>query len=409
MNAEILAVGTELLLGQIVNTNAQYLSEQLASLGINVFYHEVVGDNKVRLTKTLHTALDRSDIIITTGGLGPTNDDLTKEVIAQAMGKKLVLDQTSLDRITQYIKKLNIPMAKTNEKQAYLPEGCIILPNDNGTAPGCIIENDKNVVIMLPGPPREMKLMFSSYVKPYLERKSSTKLVSRVLRIFGIGESELAQRYMDLLENSVNPTVAPYAKEGEVTLRITAGCKDEQEGLGLIQPVIDKLKSEIGDFIYSCDDELMEEVVVKKLAEKNMKLSCAESCTGGMIASLITNVSGASQVFEQGIVTYSNSSKMQYLNVNAKTLEKYGAVSEQTAREMALGIKNASQSDIAVSVTGIAGPTGGTAEKKVGLVYIAVADSDGVSVREFNFTGSRDRVRRLSCLNALDMVRRRIK
>ncbi len=408
MNAEILAVGTELLMGQIVNTNAQYISSRLPSVGVNVYYHSVVGDNPERLRKCLNIALERSDAIIMTGGLGPTKDDLTKETIADVLGLKLVLHEDILDSIKAYFKRTNRNMTDNNIKQAYLPENCIVIKNSIGTAPGCIIEKDGKVVIMLPGPPSEMKPMFEESVIPYFAGRSDCKLVSKFIKIFGIGESAMEELIMDLVENQSNPTIAPYAKEGEVMLRLTARCEKGCNGEDIIKPVEDEIKRRLGDYIYSTDNKSLDEVAAELLLQKNVTIATAESCTGGMISGRLTEIPGISKVFNRGIVSYSNEAKMENLGVKRETLEKYGAVSRETAIEMAEGIRNVAGTDLGLSVTGIAGPGGGTEKKPVGLVYVALADKSGVNVKELRLFGDRGKIRRITCLHAFDMIRRKL-
>jgi len=406
MNAEILAVGTELLMGQISNTNAQYISNRLAEVGVNVYYHSVVGDNPTRLKGCLNIAVSRSDVIIMTGGLGPTKDDLTKETVAEFFGLKLVLHEEILKTMKEYFARMNRPMVESNVKQAYLPEGSRIIMNGAGTAPGCIIEKDDKVVVMLPGPPSEMKPMFEEYVIPYLKEKSEYKLESKFLRIFGIGESDMENMLMDLVDNQTNPTIAPYAKEGEVTLRITARYKKEGESEDLIMPVVNEIKRRLGNMLYSTENKNLEEVTAELLMAKGLTLSAAESCTGGLVSSKLTDIPGISKVFNRGIVSYSNQSKIENLGVRPETLDKYGAVSKETAVEMAQGMRRLSGTDIAVSITGIAGPDGGTPEKPVGLVYVAVADETEVRCKKLMLSGSRTRIRNVTALHAFDMIRR---
>jgi nicotinamide-nucleotide amidase len=405
MNAEILAVGTELLMGQISNTNAQYISNRLPDVGIGVYYHSVVGDNPNRLKECLTYSLKRSDIVIMTGGLGPTQDDLTKETVAELLGKKLVLHEESLKKIEEFFFKLNRPMAKSNAKQAYLPEGSKIIKNSNGTAPGCIIETDSKVIIMLPGPPSEMKPMFEETVIPYFAELLPYKLVSKYLRIFGIGESSMEEKIIDLIENQTNPTIAPYAKEGEVTLRITAKCGKGEDAEVLLNPVIEEIKLRLGNTVYSIKDEPLEVVTGRLLIDSKTTIAIAESCTGGIISGKLTNVPGISKVFNRGIVSYSNESKIENLKVSKDTLEKYGAVSMETAIEMANGVRKAAKTDLGFSVTGIAGPDGGTEEKPVGLVYIALAGKEGVECKKLQLWGNRDRIRNVAALHAFDMIR----
>jgi len=408
MKAEILAVGTELLMGQIANTNAQYISARLPDVGAGVYYHSVVGDNPERLKNSLSLALSRSDLIIMTGGLGPTKDDLTKETVAAAMNRRLVLDQDSLDRIRSFFAGLKRPMTDNNIKQAYLPERSVIIRNNNGTAPGCIIEEQNKIVMMLPGPPSEMKQMFEETVIPYLEEKSGHRIVSRFLRVFGIGESALEDAIKGLIENQTNPTIATYAKEGETTVRITAKYPRDETGEDIIAPVEEEIKRILGIKVYSSDNRGMEEVTAGLLLESNTTIAIAESCTGGLISARLTEIPGISRVFNRGIISYSNQSKVEALNVRQETLDRFGAVSRETAMEMAVGVRGISGTDLGLSVTGIAGPDGGTPEKPVGLVYIALAHRDDVQCGEFRLWGSRSRIRNVTSLYAFDMIRRKL-
>jgi nicotinamide-nucleotide amidase len=408
MNAEILAVGTELLMGQIANTNAQYISGRLPEVGMNVYYHSVVGDNPKRLKECLAQSLSRSDVVIMTGGLGPTQDDLTKETVAEAFGRKMVLDQESLELIKNYFSRINRPMVDSNTKQAYFPEGSIIMQNNRGTAPGCIVEKDDKVIIMLPGPPSEMKPMFEESVMTYFKNKADYKIVSKFLRIFGIGESSLEDQLIDLINKQTNPTLATYAKEGEVTLRITAKCGKEEDGEAVLAPVLDEVRRRIGDCIYTTDDKNLEQVVAQLLIENNMSISLAESCTGGLVAARLTDNPGISKVLDRAAVTYSNRAKTEELGVNPVTLSKYGAVSRQTAEEMATGIRMKAKSALGLSVTGIAGPDGGTSEKPVGLVYIALSYERGLKTKELKLGGTRTKIRNITVLHALDMIRRHV-
>ncbi|HHV95502.1 MAG TPA: competence/damage-inducible protein A [Clostridiaceae bacterium] len=406
MNAEILAVGTELLLGQIANTNAQYISQRLPEVGVNVYYHGVVGDNPNRIKNALNIALSRSDVVIMTGGLGPTKDDITKETVAEVLNKKLVLDENSLNVMKAFFAKHNRKMTENNLKQAYLPEGSIIIRNKNGTAPGCIIEHGEKIIIMLPGPPSEMRPMFDETVVPYFRNKCNSRLVSRYVKIFGVGESAVEDKIMDLIDNQTNPTIAPYAKPGEVMLRITANCNTLEEADELINPIVNEIKNRLGDAVYSTENKEMEEVVADLLLSKNVTISVAESCTGGLISKTLTDIPGISKVFISGVVSYSNDAKINILGVKPETIEKYGAVSKYTAIEMAENVRKISNTDIGISATGIAGPSGGTEEKPVGLVYIAMATKDGVEYKELRLWGERTRIRNVTCLHVLDMVRR---
>lgn len=408
MKAEILSIGTELLLGDIVNTNAQYLSKQLAEMGIYVYYQAVVGDNPQRLKEAFENGFKRSDMIITTGGLGPTKDDLTKNIAAEYFGKKLVLDEESLSKISSYFKKQNRTMSESNKKQAYFPEGSIVLNNDRGTAPGCIIEENNKIAVLLPGPPHEMKDMFKKEVIPYLLKYRDGVIESRVLRICGLGESKVAERIEDIIDSQTNPTVAPYAKGTEVTLRITARGKNSEEARNLILPVENKIRERLGENIYGEGDTTLEEVIGRMLVEKGLTISVAESCTGGLITSRLVNYPGISSVLREGVVTYSNDAKINRLNVKKETLDKFGAVSPETAGEMAAGIASTAGTDIGISTTGIAGPGGGTPEKPVGLVYIGLFIKGEIKTKKVMLAGDRNTVRNRTAVIALDWLRREI-
>ncbi|MBN2851097.1 MAG: competence/damage-inducible protein A [Clostridia bacterium] len=405
MKAEILSIGTELLMGQIVNTNARFISELFPQADVYVYYHTVVGDNESRIIECLKTAMARADIIVTTGGLGPTQDDLSKEVVARVLGRKLLVNEHVLERIRVFFSERGRKMCPNNEKQAYFPEGSILIENNMGTAPGCLIEHEGKIIIMLPGPPKEMQPMFSDFVIPYFQRKSTVKLKSRFLKLFGIGESAMEDKIKDLVSSQENPTIAPYAKQGEVTLRVTAKYDQKtQNPDDILNPVIDKIRHRLGQYIYSYDNEELNEVVFRKLVEKKLTVSFAESCTGGLLTKYLTDISGASKVLDSSVVTYSDQSKIRLLCVSKGTLEKYGAVSRQVALEMVKGLQAGSGTDIAVSITGIAGPDGGTEEKPVGLVYIAIGYKGSYSVRKLNLWGDRDRIRHMTCLNAFDLI-----
>lgn len=408
MKAEIIAVGTEILLGDIINTNSQFLAKELAILGIDVYHQSVVGDNEDRILNSFKEAFDRCDLVITTGGLGPTQDDLTKELGAKFFKKKLILHEPSLKWIKTYLDMKDEAVVEANKKQAYFPEESIILPNPNGTAPGCIISvNDKSLII-LPGPPREMKPMFNDHVVKYLENITGKVIKSKTLRLFGIGESLMAQRLSNLIENSTNPTVAPYAKDVDVTLRITAKGNSEDECNNLINPVCAEIKETLYEYIYGEDDESLEFVVSKMLCDRKLSISTIESCTGGMVAASLISYPGISDVFKEGAITYSNESKIKRAGVKEETLDKYGAVSEEVAREMAEGIAKSTNTDIAISTTGIAGPAGGTDEKPIGLVYVGIFIKGDILIKKFNFSGSRERIRRKTTMNALNILRKEI-
>lgn len=384
MNCEIISVGTEILLGDILNTNAQYLSKKLAELGVNVLHQCTVGDNEQRLSESIKNALQRSDAVILTGGLGPTSDDITKEVCAEVLGLSLELDEGILLTIKSFFEEKNIEMPQSNEKQAYVIKGSTVLYNKNGTAPGLIAEKDGRAVIILPGPPKEMVPMFEEYVRPYFESKTHEVIISRMIRTFGIGESAMAEKVSDLL-CSKNPTVAPYAKDGEALLRVTAKAETTQKAEEMLQVVVEDINSRLGDYIYGIDVENIETAVVELLQKHKLKVSFAESCTGGLCAKRITDISGSSNVFECGFVTYSNEIKQNILGVNKHLIDEYTAVCEDVAIEMAKGTKEKSLADYAASVTGWAGPGD---EELVGTIYICVYGNKKIRVKKL-VTGHR--------------------
>ena len=405
MKAEIITVGTEILLGDIVNTNSQFLAKELANIGIEVYYQSTVGDNENRLMEALHEGLKRSNIIITTGGLGPTKDDITKEVAAKYFNQELILYNNILEDIKLYFNKLGINLTENNKKQAYFPKDCTILNNPNGTAPGAILKKDNKIIVVLPGPPKEMIPMFNNELKKHLLSFTDYKLISKTLRFFGIGESVLEEKLIDLIDNQTNPTIAPYAKDGEVTLRLTAKAKDKNHANNLIEKLENEIKNRVGEYIYGYDNTTLEDEVAKLLIKKNMTISVSESCTGGMVSSRLINYPGISKIFLEGCVTYSNEAKMKRLGVKKETLAKFGAVSEETAIEMATGIANSLNSNIGLSTTGIAGPEGGTDEKPVGLVYIGLYINGEVKVKKLNLSGSREKIRTRATSEALNFLR----
>ena len=382
MNCELISVGTEILLGDILNTNAQYLSKELASLGIGVTHQCTVGDNRERLLSAIDLAFSRCEMIIFTGGLGPTPDDLTKEVCSEYFGKELYMDEETAEDIRKYFKDRNRTMPESNLKQALVPEGAKLLYNTCGTAPGFIMEKDGKTMIILPGPPNEMTAMFRKSVRPFLSEKSDCIIKSHTVRTFGIGESDMSERVRDLLFME-NPTVAPYAKSGEALLRVTAKAESEAKADGLMKDVISEIESRLGDYIYGIDVSSTEEALSKILKEKKMTVSFAESCTGGLCGKRMTDLSGASQIFHCGVISYSNEIKEKVLSVKKEHLTKYGAVSAVVAAEMAEGVRNLSSSSIGVSVTGEAGPTSGDG-KPVGLIYIAVTDGERLLIKELH-------------------------
>lgn len=407
MNAEIICVGTEIVLGDILNTHSQFLSRELAAMGINVYYHTAVGDNDGRFTGILKNALERSDIVFLTGGLGPTTDDITKEVACQLLGVECRYSEQIGDRLKDFFARSGRQMTENNLKQAMVPEGAVVLENDWGTAPGFIIPKDGKTVVLLPGPPRELRPMFEYRVKPYFQSLMEQPIVSHSLRVFGIGESALEAQLEDLVV-SRNPTVALYAKDGEVLIRVTAKADTVSQADEKIQQMIAVLRGRLGNKIYGVDVDSLHQVVVQKLMERGETIATAESCTGGKLAAKITEISGSSQIFHMGIVTYANHIKHQELGVENSTLETVGAVSQETAVQMARGLAKKSGADYNVAITGIAGPTGGTEEKPVGTVYIAVEHKGRVWCQRNQFgrhQGEREYIRILSCLNALNMVR----
>ncbi len=407
MVVELISIGTELLLGNIVNTNAAYLSEKLAALGLSCYHQSVVGDNEKRLEETVRQAVSRADIVILSGGLGPTKDDLTKEVTAKVFGRKLVEDEHTRERIAGYFSRMRSGnVTENNWKQALVPEGARVVDNYNGTAPGLIIEENGRIAILLPGPPNEIKPMFERDIVPYLRSLEPEGIYSKMVKICSIGESKAETMVLDLMENQSNPTIAPYAKTGEVHFRVTAKAADEKEADRLMEPMLKELFLRFGDKIYTTSEEVtLEEAVVELLKEKGLTLTTAESCTAGLLAGRIMNVSGASKVYNEGYITYSNAAKEKLVKVRRETLDKYGAVSKETAAEMAEGAAKAAEAGASVSVTGIAGPDGGTEEKPVGLVYIGCHVKGNTRTEEFIFTGNRAKNREYAVVRALTLLR----
>ena len=409
MRAEVISVGTELLLGQIVDTNAAYLSRLLAELGIDLHNRSTVGDNFGRIVDAVRLALSRADLVITTGGLGPTEDDLTKEAAAEALGVEVVTDEDSARRIREFFAARGVQMPERSLKQALRPKDGRVLPNEVGTAPGAIFEKDGKTVITLPGPPAECIAMVDHAVAPYLREKTGGRgiIKSKVLRIAGLGESAVEERVRDLFGGR-NPTVAPLAKAGEVHLRITAKAADPAEADRLTADVEAKLRERLGDLIYGVDDETLEHVVVHRLIELGLKLALAESCTGGLLSDRVTNVPGSSNTFLGGIVAYSNEAKTKFLGVPAGLIESRGAVSHEVAKAMASGARAATGADIGIGITGIAGPGGGTPAKPVGLVYIGLSTDGGESSHEYRFAGSRRDIKERGAQAALVLLRRQV-
>lgn len=405
MKAEIITVGTEILLGDILNTNTHYLSNELANMGVDVYYQITVGDNENRLLNQLEESFRRSDLVVLTGGLGPTQDDLTKEVCAKYFNLDMEFHQPSWDKIIEIHNKMKRTPTENNKKQAYFPVNSIILPNEYGTAPGCIMEKDNKTIIVMPGPPREMKPMFDNFVKPFLQKNSEDILKSKVIRIIGVGESKVENDLLDLIQKQVNPTIATYAKDGECTVRITAKGKTVEEVEGLILPVVKEIKNRFKETVYGEDETTIEDEVAKILVKNNLTISVAESCTGGMVSSSFINYPGISSVFMEGCVTYSNEAKMKSLNVKEETLNSVGAVSEQCAKEMAEGVAARHNTNIGLSTTGIAGPEGGSEEKPVGLVYMGIKINDKTIVKKYIFNGDRQQIRYRACKTLLNDLR----
>ena len=407
--AELIAVGTELLLGNIANTDAQMISQGLSQLGINVYYHTVVGDNPQRVRQAVDIARGRADILITTGGLGPTCDDLTKAAVAQAFGKELVYHEPSAQRIRERFAQRGTPVTENNFQQAMVPEGCTVLDNDWGTAPGVAFQAGGTHVLMLPGPPRECAMMFRHRALPYLQKLSDGVIASRTVKTFGIGESAAEALLRDLMNALHNPTLAPYAKPTGTELRITAHAPTREEALLLIAPVEEQVKAILKDKVIGVDVDSLEEVCLRLLKDRGLTVGTAESCTGGLMAKLLTDLPGSSAVFRGGVVSYTNGVKAGLLGVPQDLLDRYGAVSPQVAEAMARGAKAALGCDIALSTTGVAGPDADDRGNPIGLVYLGLAWGDQCQVTEFRAGPvERERVRRQAAQTALDLLRRHL-
>lgn len=405
MIAEILSIGTELLMGQIANTDAQYISRRLAELGVNLYRHTTVGDNPARVKEALGEAIARADIVITTGGLGPTEDDLTKEMVAEFFGLPMEMHAPSLEALTERMNRLGREITPNNYKQAMMPRGAIVMPNLRGTAPGAIVESEQKAVAILPGPPHEMQDMFERQLAPYLHARTGVRIDSRFLHVCGIGESSLETLLLDLF-HSENPTLALYCGAGEVQARLSARVGASEDSAPLLDPLEKEIRRRAGRAVYGEGRNLtLAAAVVNALRAAGKTVACAESLTGGMLASKLVDVPGASSVLGEAYVTYSNEAKMRLLGVSEDTLRQFGAVSAQCAREMAEGARRASGADFALSTTGIAGPDGGTTEKPVGLVYVGVASANGCETQELHLRGERDWIRELTCVNALNALR----
>lgn len=422
MNCEILCVGTELLLGEIVNTDAAFVAREIAAMGFSSYHQTVVGDNPERLREAMATALSRSDILIMTGGLGPTCDDITKKAAADVFGRKMYFDESVRDDLVKFFEKAGRPMTENNLSQAMIPQGATIIYNKWGTAPGIALDGEVNgerkIAILLPGPPSECEPMFEDWVKPYLAKLSDRVIYSRNLHLYGIGESGAEQILRSIMEESVNPTVAPYAAEHEVRIRITAMAETEDEARTLTKAMSKRIAAtEIGPYIYAETNDPFEAknatviALIAELRKHNKTLATAESCTCGMISSKVGDIPGASDVFLGGVVSYSNDVKMNILSVPEATLKSVGAVSEECAGFMAEGARRVIGADIAISVTGIAGPGGGTDEKPVGTVCFGIADENGTYVETKHFGGKTDRakIRRLTTAHAMMLAIRRLR
>ncbi len=411
MQAEIIAVGTEILLGDIVNTHAQYLSKELAILGIDLLRHTAVGDNPERLKEAVQEAWQRCDLIFLTGGLGPTKDDLTKDTVCEVLGLSLKMNAQLKHRLEEHFSRFAQQMPQSNLRQAMVPNDAVVFENKNGTAPGLAIAKGDKTAILLPGPPNELYPMFEDAVRPFLAEMTEEVIVSHNLQLYGIGESKVDEILGELLDGK-NPTVALYAKVGEVRIRITAKDKDEAACEAVLEPLMEEIKRRLGCYIYGIDVSSLEEAVVKQALACNKTIATAESCTGGMVAQKLTSIPGASACFKLGAVTYANEMKTKILSVTEQTLSSVGAVSRETAQQMALGALAASGADVAVSITGIAGPDGGTEEKPVGLVWIGIADEQGVRAQSYHFSRGieqeRETIRHYAAMEALSLLLRNL-
>lgn len=406
MKAELIFTGSELLLGHILNIHAQYLGARLSEIGIEVLYHITVGDERDRLRQVIKQAVSRSELVIITGGLGPTTDDLTAEAVADVLGMPLVPDEATLKKLAKLYHDRGQVMPESNKKQAFFPKGSVILTNNRGTAPGALVEREGSTVIMLPGPPQELKSMFESWVLPFLKKKVSSGPVIRfkILRLTGISESAIQDKVKDL-GGQGNPGIAFVAKPGEIQVRITASAKNPEEAEKMVAGLSEKVKKRLDQFIFSSDNDTLEEILGRLLIEKGLTISVAESCTGGLIGSRLTEIPGSSVYFRGGVVAYSNELKETVLGVPSRTIELFGAVSRETAVAMAVGVRKLAVTDLGIAVTGIAGPEGGTGKKPRGLVYIALASEEGTDVKECRFPGTRTAIRQGASNTAMNMVR----
>ncbi len=409
-SAEILTIGTEILLGDLLDTNAAWISGRLASLGISIYRHTTVGDNKNRITAALEEAASRADLVITTGGLGPTSDDLTNACLGEAAGREMVEYPEARRHVDEMFRRFGRTPTQSNYKQALFPEGSKLIPNPAGTAMGAMLELDGALVATFPGVPGEMKGMFEETLEPLIRERSEGSIVSRTLWFTGIGESALAEKVQDLLDAS-DPTVAPLAGQGKVRLRVTTRAVTPEEAEEKIAPVADEILSRLGDYYFGEDDETLESAIGKLLTARGETLALAESCTGGLLAKRLTDRAGSSVFFTEGLVTYSNEAKERLLGVPHELLVEHGAVSEPVARAMAEGVRKTAGTDYGLSVTGVAGPDGGSEEKPVGLVFVGVSDGEGTEVERLDLSAwrrSREAIRERSANRAFDLLRHRI-
>lgn len=412
MRAALLSVGTEILFGQITNTNTVFLSQKLNEMGIDVIYHYTVGDNQERLAEMIEMSFNDCDLIISTGGLGPTQDDMTKEIACEVMGDELIMHDEILDYIKKRMAAYKAVMTDNNIKQALMPSRCKVFYNDAGTAPGFALDRGKNPkkwIVCLPGPPREMTRMFEKSVRPWLEGMSEGSLFYKELKFFGVGESDLETLLLPVIDGQTDPTVATYAKDSECSVRVASKRKNAEEAKAAVEEMIAKIDELAGEYIYTYDNLDYPQLLAEILLDKGLTISAAESCTGGSFAAALTDIPGVSACFDRSLVTYSNQAKIEELGVNPDTLDEHGAVSEEVALEMAKGVRDISKSDIGISVTGIAGPEGGSETKPVGLIYIGLAYGEKILCRKINRTiKNRARNRRYAVLSMFDMIYRNI-
>ena len=411
MKVEVITTGTELLLGEIVNTNFTYLAQELNARGFDVLYQTTVGDNPGRLEEVLGIAAERADLVITSGGLGPTRGDITKELVAKYCGAELYMNLEVWNHIHTLLSKRNLCIANNNDKQALVPSGAIVLRNEVGTAPGLLLEHDKTIFVMLPGPPFELKYVCEHELFPYLEKRFVRNgiIKSHTLKLKGIGESNVAELLDSIITQQSNPTIALYARHGDILIRLTAKADSEAAADALIAAMQEQVETIVGAYVYGYDEDTLPEVVGRELMNRQKTIAFAESCTGGLVSSLMTDVPGSSVYLKGSVISYTNEVKNQVIHVNKTILDKKGAVSEEVALEMARGVREVIGSNLAVSVTGLAGPGGGTRRKPVGLVYIAVADENGEECRKFNFAGARTQIKLRAAMAALGMALDRLK